>query len=116
MSAAPETIIREMASKFIADEIDFRLNGIERDPADHEDGWTYTYMDAFNDTVGFIEQNDCFKGSKDLCNIREIQIALGWYREVSEEELSRTFVTSGKKYSFKLGGKKYTWVGRASDY
>jgi hypothetical protein len=40
--------------------------------------------------------------------MRDIAIAIGQYREISEAELART-VSTGKKYAFKHHGKKYEY-------
>lgn len=41
--------------------------------------------------------------------LRQIYIALGVYRPVSDEELARTVTTGGRKYAFQQAGQKYTF-------
>jgi predicted nuclease with TOPRIM domain len=49
-------------------------------------------------------------------SIRKLQIKLGLYRPISEEELAQTVVSSGKKYDFSLGGVKYTLAKRFNEF
>lgn len=41
--------------------------------------------------------------------LRRHGIAAGFFREISDDEIARTVVTSGRAWDFKLDGKKYVF-------
>lgn len=96
------SLIRERATADLKDEIEYQMECVE-DDRQGSDG-PYDETDALDDTLDRAEGNL-------LSHCREIAITLGWYREVSEKELANTICT-GKKYDFKLKGKKYKWHGQ----
>jgi hypothetical protein len=100
-----DQVIITLANQNVMDELIEYRDGIDRDPEDWPNG--YTLFDALDDLVSRCESNgwkDCPRNMKQ--NLRDIEIALGTYVEVSDEELARTMCT-GKKYSFIHNGKKY---------
>ena len=95
------------AYKELAEEIDYQMHSVD-DDREGSDG-PYDEVDALEDTMTRAESNG--DAPKLLLQCRKVAIQLGWYREVSEEELSRT-ISTGKKYDFKLDNRKYVWKGR----
>jgi hypothetical protein len=91
--------------KALWEEIQEQMFYIEEDRQGAEG--VYDETDALNDIMDVTQYNGDAPIMLKQC--REIAIKLGWYKEVSEDELSRTIVTRGKKYDFKLDGKKYKW-------
>lgn len=101
------TIIEKLANKELMTELLYLRDELER-----EDGEYYDLLSAFEDAAIASGGTDCQHSY--LMNIREIQIALGWYRVITEEELSRTICMSGNKttknYNFKHKGLKYVFA------
>lgn len=94
-------IIGRLANKELMEELVFLRDGVEHDEP-------YTFLDAFDDAQSQADGNpDCNKSY--VKNIREIQIALGDYIEITEDEISRTVCMGGRRkaWYFKLNGKKY---------
>ena len=99
-------IILHYASPDVMDELDMLME-IDREPEDWPNG--YTLLDALKDLVDRCEANNWEDGSKPLRrNIRSLQVAIGMYREITQEEIART-VSTGKAWAFVLNGRKYTY-------
>lgn len=109
MTATAESIIRAHASPELLEEIQYFL---DLDCEEGEDG--YTFVSAWNTVLGRADDPD-FYNAKFLKNVRRVGIALGVYREISDAELSRTYVSRGKAYDFALDGKKYLFDKHVTD-
>jgi hypothetical protein len=74
-------------------------------------GAAKTFLISFlNETEERIrEDKETTSGRGAMNECRKHLIALGVYREISDAELNRMIVSGGRKYSFKLDGKKYIW-------
>lgn len=105
IKGADEGVIRTTANAAVFAELNVLVTEIEHDEADWPEG--YTLADAFDELSERVESQGKEFSTGFVKNIRQIQIALGQAVEVSDEELRRIIVTSGKKYWFKLDGKKY---------
>ena len=99
-----ETILAT-ANQSVLEELKYLIDDIERDVEDYPDG--YGVVEAFEDFSDRIEQNKSEVSVPVIRNVREIYIALGMAKVVTEEQLSRTIVSDGKRYWFKLNGVKY---------
>jgi hypothetical protein len=74
-------------------------------------GAALTFLTSFIvETEDRIRCNNDTSGRKVMNECRKLMIDLGLYREISEAELDRMIVSGGRKYSFKLDGKKYIWI------
>jgi hypothetical protein len=72
--------IRAVAGSVLAEELDYWLHGIERDPADYPDG--YDEVDALMDVAASdIGQEPAMRRA-----IRRVETALGWWRPVRPGE------------------------------
>jgi hypothetical protein len=99
---ATATIIR-LANQEVIEEIQYRMDLAVEDGNDDE----YSFEDAFVDTWHWADfQEGMSKQFKD--NLKEIAIALGHYRVITQDELDRT-ISTGKKYAFKFKGEKYVY-------
>jgi hypothetical protein len=103
-------------SDWLEEEISLIL-GCDADSEGREEGdppmtRNHAVKELMNDLEEFsVETSVIRKARKDL---RQLGIQLGIYREITEEEMSRVYVSCGKKYDFKLNGKWYvfeSWEG-----
>jgi len=85
----------------LREEIDWKL-GVDRE-------YKYDFIDAFIDATTSLEdiESPIYRDRVALRQSRELQAELGICHPVTEEELARITVSRGRKYDFKLGGKKY---------
>ena len=97
-----ERVIREMASKELIEEIEWKLD-VDREL---EDGETYDFLDAW---IEVFQQADQDMPRNIILNIGDIGIKIGIYKEVSDEELKDIQVSSGRKYDITRKGKKYVF-------
>lgn len=103
--------IHKRAGSELTDEINYQLE-VEREKP-------YNTIDGFEDILDRIDEGDYPRSL--TRNAREIGIALGIWREISEEELEEiaTFrlgrPTARKKYDFIQSGKKHVWERHLSD-
>jgi len=107
-------MIQRLASKELMTELLYLRDDIDREePEDGEE--PYDLYAAFEDASNQVDFSDNIPRTY-MMNIRVIMIALGWYRVVTEEELSRTICMStrgsSKKYEFQHKGQKYIFVSR----
>lgn len=107
-------IIERLAIKDLMIELLYLRDDLDR--AEPEEGEEpYDLWCAFDDAYNQFESNGTSSYPRAMVeNFRDIVIAIGWYQEVTEEELSRT-ISTGKKYAFKHKGKKYEFVSRGVD-
>lgn len=110
-------LIEQLASKELMVELLYLRDSIDREdppePGDEDFEFyePYDLLDAFEDASNQVDSiENCPKQWS--THIREIEIALGWWKSVTDEELSRTIVAStgagrSKKYAFKHKGLKY---------
>lgn len=75
---------------------------------DSEENPHYGEDDALSDVLDRAETNEEWRSL--LRPARKEAIKRGWFREITDEQLERTQVSSGKKYDFKMNGIKYVWV------
>lgn len=101
-------VINALAVRAVFEELHVLMDDVEHDDADWPDG--YLLDDAFDDLAQRVDDNLSDFSTSFICCIRDIYIALGDYREITEEELSRTIVSAGRAYSFKHKGKKYVYA------
>ena len=98
-------IIEAMAKGDVLEELLYLRDGID----DREE--PCSLLDAFEDLFNRCERcgpDDGYPRSW-ITQTRDIAIAIGMYREVSEEQLART-ISTGKKYAWKHKGKKYEYA------
>ena len=65
----------------------------------------YTLTESFDYVSELAECGDLWKHLKTPA--RKVQIALGEYVPMTEEQIENTYVSHGKKWDFKLGGIAY---------
>lgn len=66
-------------------------------------------FDAEDRAQGWIVDANSPDARKVLAGAREVLIAIGFYRVMTQEEIDNTFVSSGRsKWDFKLKGVPYT--------
>lgn len=97
-------IIERLASKDVLSELLYYRDELYRDEPE-EGELPYDLRTAYDDVWDLMDGNPDFMRSF-VNNMRDIAIAIGQYREVTEEELART-ISTGKKYAWKHRGKKY---------
>lgn len=109
-------IMLEMAIKEVLEEILYLRDELDREPPEVGDAPYDTY-DAFDDIWNKMDGSENQYARKFVDNMRDIAITCGWYRIVTEDELSRTIMSPprAKKYAFKHRGNKYKydreWAG-----
>ena len=104
------SIIEKLANKETMEELLYLRDQIEHEEND-EGVVSYNLVDAFDDAYNAMEGNRKLCGRSYIDNLNEIAIAIGWYVEVSDEELERT-ISPGKKYELKFKNKKYKFNGK----
>lgn len=74
--------IERMASGDLRDELDYQMTGIDRDPADHPDG--YDLVDALEEVSSRADswEDACLKAQ-----CKRVERALGWWRRVRPNEI-----------------------------
>jgi len=82
----------------LREEINWKLD-VDRD-------YEYDLVDAFLEVVSDLDDGVGHSRTV-LRQAREVLIEIGICRSVTEEELSRIFITKGKPYDFRLKGTKY---------
>lgn len=92
-------------SSYIEDDIDY-LREIETDEGEP----SYTRSEAIIEVYLRMEENNATHERKYKNEISEYLIDLGVYKFVTEEQLARCVITSGRKYDLKLGGCKYKFI------
>jgi hypothetical protein len=103
--------IASLGSKQLREELAARVEiWAEDDPELHEPGETFDEADAFVDLDDLAECEPNWRSFRSEC--RTILIAAGFYRVISEEEIARTYTSSGNAYAFKHRGAKY-WADDA---
>lgn len=108
-------IIEKMAIKSLMAGLLYLRDELYRDEP-MEDDVPYTLLSAFDDVFDRIDALDSYDRKQQysqgyLENVRDIAIAIGWYQEITEDELSRR-ISTGKKYAFKHKNKKYEFISR----
>jgi len=106
--------IQRLASKELMAELLYLRDDIDREePEDGEE--PYDLYAAFEDASNQVDFSDNVPRAY-MMNIREIMVTLGWYRSISDDELSRMICVStrgsSKKYEFQYKGLKYIFVSR----
>lgn len=89
--------INAKAKGFLREEIDYSMS-LDRD-------YEYDELDALFDTECRAED---FKERGLLLSCRRLLITIGFYRVMPQNEIDNTWVSSGTKWDFKLGGVAYT--------
>ena len=103
-------IITRMAIPDMMTELNYLIELDREEPEEGEDPYDIWY--AFDDALQQFEENGASKYPRKMAeNFRDISIAIGWYQEVTEEELERT-ISTHKKYAFKYKGKKYDFISK----
>jgi len=92
-------VIKEMVIPEVRREIEYRLDTIERDD--------YDYMDAFVDTSRWFEEDG--RGLERI-NCIAIEVKLGVWRAVTDEELADTWASHGRKWDLTYNRKKYVFA------
>lgn len=95
--------IRKTAPPDIMDELEYLSEGYEEGE---------NIKQAFEDAIDIAESEG---NKKDLNKLRKIGISVGMFREISEEEISRTTVSGGKAWDFSQGKKKYVFDEKYRD-
>jgi hypothetical protein len=103
-------IIKQLAIKEVMEELQYMIELDREAPEEGEE--EYNLLDAFDDVSSQFDDNGPAQYARKFAeNIRDLYIALQWFQEITEDELTRT-VSTGKKYAWKHKGKKYVFVSR----
>lgn len=102
-------IIRSMANPDVSTELGYHLS-IDREEGSDEGDEPYTLLSAFDDVFDRMDGSEAEYTKAFVRNMRQIAIALGRYRVVTDAELANS-ISTNKGYAFKLDGKKYEFVG-----
>ncbi|MBD3264149.1 MAG: hypothetical protein GF375_03495 [Candidatus Omnitrophica bacterium] len=97
-------VIKEMAIPEVKREIQYRLDTFFEEEENRDAD--YDYMDAFVDSSKWFEED---KRGKESINCIEIEIKLGVWQEVTDEDLENVFVTHGHKWDLRYNRKKYVF-------
>lgn len=100
-------IIKKLASRDVMIELNYLIN-IDRDPPIPGIEEEYDLVSAFQDQFQLVDE-DPSKFQKPYVNcMRDIAVALNWYKPVSEEELENT-ISTGKKFAWQHRKVKYVF-------
>ncbi len=94
----------ETAHPKLKEEIMYHLENVDHGQ-DEGKNLDYDIVNAFEDAMDTIEDNDEFKDL--IPHLKNLFIKIGYAIPISKEVFSRTVVTSGKKYWFKRNGIYY---------
>lgn len=98
-------IIKKLASRDILMELNYLVN-LDRDPPIPGIEEEYDLLSAFQDHYQLVDESPSKFPKSQLNCMRDIAIALSWYKPVTDEELENT-ISTGKGYAWQHRKVKY---------